>query len=57
MERSRPMIQTMLFAAEKVWHFWIAVPLAASAVMAVLTMAGLYAYKVTRTRFPQSDDS
>lgn len=39
--------------AETVWHFWIAVPLAAGAILAVVTMVGLYFYKVTRTRYPK----
>lgn len=47
----------MTFAAEatsKVWHFWIAVPLALGAVLAVLTVVGLYVAKVTRTRYPKA---
>lgn len=44
----------MVLAAEKVWHFWIAVPLAASAILLVLTIIGLYVAKVSRTRFPNS---
>lgn len=46
----------MLFATEKVWHYWLAVPLALGAVLAVLTIAGLYAFTVTKTRFPKSDN-
>lgn len=44
----------MLLADEKVWHFWLAVPLAASAILVVLLIIGLYAAKVTRTRYPSS---
>lgn len=44
----------MLLAAEKVWHFWIAVPLALTAVMIVATIVGLYVAKVSRTRYPHS---
>jgi hypothetical protein len=45
----------MLFAADKVWHFWIAVPLALMAIVAVAAIAGLYVTKVTRTRYPKSE--
>ena len=45
----------MLFAADKVWHYWIAVPLAFGAVLAVVSIVGLYVTKVTRTRYPKSD--
>jgi hypothetical protein len=45
---------TMLFA-EKVWHFWIAVPLAVGAIAAVLTIGGLYAARVVKTRYPNDD--
>ncbi len=44
----------MFLAVEKVWHYWIAVPLAASAILLVLTMIGLYAAKVSRSRYPDS---
>ncbi|MEI2639291.1 MAG: hypothetical protein V9F03_09880 [Microthrixaceae bacterium] len=44
----------MVLAAEKVWHFWIAVPLAASAILLVLSLVGLYVAKVSRTRYPSS---
>lgn len=43
----------MLFAEETVWHFWLAVPLAALAILAVVVIMGLYFYKVTRTRYPK----
>jgi hypothetical protein len=44
----------MLFA-EMVWHFWIAVPLAVGAIAAVLSILGLYAARVVRTRYPNDD--
>jgi hypothetical protein len=43
----------MLFAEETVWHFWLAVPLAAGAVLAVLTIIVLYFFKITRSRYPK----
>jgi hypothetical protein len=43
----------MLFA--KVWHYWLAVPIAAGAIALVLTILGLYAARVVRTRFPNTD--
>lgn len=43
----------MLFAQDTVWHFWLAVPLAVGAILAVLTIIGLYLFKVTRTRYPK----
>ena len=45
----------MLFAADKVWHFWLAVPIAAGAVFAVIAVAGLYAARGTKTRYPTTD--
>jgi hypothetical protein len=45
----------MLFATEKVWHYWIAVPLALMAILAVVAIVALYAAKVTRTRYPKSE--
>jgi hypothetical protein len=44
----------MLFA-EKVWHFWLAVPIALGAIGLVLTILGLYAARVVKTRFPNTD--
>jgi len=46
----------MLYAAEStspVWHYWLAVPLAAGSILAVITIVALYLLKVTRTRFPK----
>jgi len=38
---------------DHVWHFWLAVPLAAATVLMVLAIAGLYFFKVTRLRYPK----
>jgi hypothetical protein len=36
-----------------VWHFWLAVPLAAVTVLVIVgTLVG-YFFKVTKTRYPQ----
>jgi len=46
----------MLYAAEStspVWHYWLAVPLAAGSILAVITIVALYLLKVTRTRYPK----
>ncbi|NLD76775.1 MAG: hypothetical protein GX643_08915 [Acidimicrobiales bacterium] len=40
----------MLFA--KVWTFWIAVPLAAGAVLFVLAIIGGYLLKVVKPKYP-----
>lgn len=42
-----------MFAADHIWHFWIAVPLAIGAVALVVGLLGLYLVRVTRTRYPQ----
>ena len=39
--------------ASQVWHFWIAVPLAASAVGLVIATFVGYFVKVSRTRYPR----
>ncbi|MGB3410344.1 MAG: hypothetical protein WBA45_04040 [Microthrixaceae bacterium] len=44
----------LLLATEKVWHFWIAVPLALTAVLIVAAIVGLYVTKVSRTRYRDS---
>lgn len=36
-----------------VWHYWIAVPLAAVSVVAVIGTIGGYLAKVTYTRYPR----
>ncbi len=43
----------MLFA--KVWHFWLAVPIAVAAIGLVVTIAGLYFARVVKTRYPNVD--
>ncbi len=45
----------MLFAQDTVWHFWLAVPLAALAVGAVIAIIALYFFKVTRARYPRDE--
>lgn len=44
----------MLFANSPVWHFWLAVPMAAGAVAAVITVIALYVIRVSRTRYPKA---
>jgi ribose/xylose/arabinose/galactoside ABC-type transport system permease subunit len=46
-------IAAILLAVQHVWHFWLAVPLAAGAVALVLGLIAGYFIRVTRTRFPQ----
>lgn len=41
----------MLFAA-KVWHYWIAVPLVAAALMMVVATVLGYLNKVVRPKYP-----
>jgi|JI8StandDraft_1071087.scaffolds.fasta_scaffold475738_2 uncharacterized membrane protein YpjA len=44
-----------MFAEQHVWHFWIAVPLAAGAVLfGVATIVG-YLTKVVRPKYPSRD--
>jgi hypothetical protein len=43
----------MLLAQDTVWHFWLAVPLAALAILAVVMIVGLYFFKITRARYPR----
>jgi hypothetical protein len=38
-----------------VWHYWLAVPIALGAVVAVIAVVGLYLGKVTKTRFPKGE--
>jgi hypothetical protein len=44
-----------MLLADKVWHFWLAVPIALGAILAVATVLGLYAARVTKTRYPNND--
>jgi hypothetical protein len=43
----------MFFAEQTIWHYWIAVPLAATAILIVLGIIALYIYKIPRTRYPK----
>lgn len=48
----------MFFAAEPVthvWHYWLGVVLAVSAIGLVLTLAALYLVTVVRTRYARKD--
>lgn len=45
----------LLLATEKVWHYWIAVPLAAMAILAVVGIIGGFVAMVVRTRYPKTD--
>ncbi len=51
--RCGPYTGPMLFA--QVWHFWLAVPIAVGAIIAVVSVLGLYVTRVTKTRYPNSD--
>jgi hypothetical protein len=37
-----------------VWHFWLSVALAAATILTVLGILGMYLFKVTRSRYPDS---
>ncbi len=41
--------------AAKVWHYWIAVPLAAGAVLAVIATIGGYLRKVQSLKYPRRE--
>jgi hypothetical protein len=45
----------MTLAAGPVWTFWIAVPLAASAVLMLLAMVVGYAKNVSSQRYPKGE--
>jgi hypothetical protein len=45
----------MTLAAGPVWTFWIAVPLAASAVLMLLAMVIGYAKNVSSQRYPKGE--
>jgi hypothetical protein len=42
-----------MFAA-KVWHYWIAVPLAAGAVLSVVSLVAGYVRKVQSVKYPKT---
>lgn len=44
-----------MLLADKVWHFWLAVPIAAGAILLVVTILALYAVRVVKTRYPSVD--
>jgi hypothetical protein len=39
--------------AAQVWHFWLAVPLVAGAILTVFALVGGYIAKVIAPRFPK----
>jgi len=43
---------TFLFAA-KVWHYWVAFPLVAAAVIGIVALIGGYLAKVTSAKYPR----
>jgi hypothetical protein len=46
-------IAVLFAAAQHVWHFWLAVPLAFGAVALVIGLVAGYFFRVSRTRYPQ----
>jgi hypothetical protein len=38
---------------QHVWHFWLAVPLAALTALVLIGTVAMYFFKVTKTRYPQ----
>ena len=42
----------MLFAADRVWHFWIAVPLVAGAILFGVALIVGYLTKVVKPKYP-----
>jgi hypothetical protein len=44
----------MSILAGEVWHFWLAVPLAAGAVLAVVATIIGYLKNVTQSRYPKN---
>jgi hypothetical protein len=49
-----PTLNPMLAeSANHIWHFWLAVPLAAVTILAVVGVMVGYLVRVTRTRYPQ----
>lgn len=49
----RPSTLSVMSILAVAWHFWIAVPLAAVSVVAVLGTIGGYLAKVTYSRYPR----
>lgn len=47
----------MLVLAAKVWHYWIAVPIAVLVIVAGLATAVGYVVKVVRPKYPPRDGS
>ena len=45
-----------MLAAEQVWHYWVAVTLAVSAIMLALTLVVGYLRSVVKPRFPGPRD-
>lgn len=45
----------MLTLAAVVWHYWLAVPLAAGAVLFVVATVLGYLMSVTKTRYPKNE--
>ena len=43
---------TLLFAA-KVWHYWVAFPLVAGAVLGIVALVVGYLVKVTSAKYPR----
>jgi hypothetical protein len=47
--------EPMVSLGAVVWHFWLAVPLAASAVLWVVASVAGYLANVTRARYPKNE--
>jgi hypothetical protein len=44
-----------ILANSPVWHYWLAVPIAAGAILAVVATVLGYFFKVTATRYPSDE--
>ena len=42
-----------LLLAAKVWHYWVAFPLVAAAVIGIVALIGGYLAKVTSAKYPR----
>jgi hypothetical protein len=42
-----------LFLTAKVWHYWVAFPLVAAAVIGIVALVGGYLAKVTSAKYPR----